>query len=234
MIKQKYPIIEKDFDSEEEILNIKTENINLNNDYSSNYNTNSDESDSDNNNQYNKEKNVQNNSDDNSDQDNSNNRNNNIDTINKRNTVNKIKDNTANKNYPKKNRNKNNKHLLLSLKGKIYLEDLNSFNIEENLICIYDYSCGISTKYSKLLLFEKVDLIDKNTFRNYLNNIKINNRKNFIFKEFMRRRFKLLNKYKINIYLVILFLINKLKSLNFLYYLIAFISLLFNLYKFRK
>lgn len=38
MIKQKFPIIEKDFDSKEEILNIRTDNINFNNDYSSNYN----------------------------------------------------------------------------------------------------------------------------------------------------------------------------------------------------
>lgn len=75
------------------------------------------------------------------------------------------------------------------------MEDLNSFNIEKNLVCIYDYSWGIS-KYSKLFLFEKRGLIDKNTYIDNLITIKNNNRKKIIFKEFMWKRFKLLNKQK--------------------------------------
>ena len=104
-----------------------------------------------------------------------------------------MKENKANQNYPQKN--KNNKHDLLYLKSKTYLEDLNSVNIEKNLICIYDYSCGIS-KYSKLFLFEKREIIDNSTYIDNLITIKINNRKKFVFKEFIRRRFKFLNKQK--------------------------------------
>ena len=195
MIKEKFPIIEKDFDSDEEILNIRTDNINFNNDYSSNYNTNSDESESDNNNLYIREKKDKNNSHDSSDPDSGNNRKNNIDKENKTNKVNKKKENKANQNYPKKNKNKNNKHGLLNLKTKTYLEDVNSFNIGNNLEYIYDYFCGIS-KYSKLFLFENRYIFDKNTYIDNLTAIKINNRKNFIFNEFLRKRFKLLNKQK--------------------------------------
>ena len=75
------------------------------------------------------------------------------------------------------------------------MEDVNSFNIGNNLEYIYDYFCGIS-KYSKLFFFENRYIFDKNTYIDNLTAIKINNRKNFIFNEFLRKRFKLLNKQK--------------------------------------